>query len=285
MEKKSPLYNNLLPFITCKDNTGDGEDFQVLKNDTYQMLVTYPVPANLHSYYKSDKYISHTNSRKSLFDKVYQRVRKYTLQKKLSLITSFKSEGKRILDVGAGTGDFLSICKKNGWAITGIEPSANARAIAHKKGISLEEDIYSLPLNSFDIITLWHVLEHVENLQEYIVQLQKLLKPNGVLLIAVPNYKSFDAIHYKQFWAAYDVPRHLWHFSQFSIQKLFKEVDMNIVETKPMLFDSYYVSLLSQKYKSSFMNPFKAFYVGWRSNLKAKRTSEYSSLIYVLKNS
>ena len=136
----------------------------------------------------------------------------------------------------------------------------------------------------FDVITMWHVLEHVENLQEYIQQIKELLKENGTLIIAVPNYKSYDAYYFKEFWAAYDVPRHLWHFSQKSITKLFSMENIRLVKTIPMKFDSYYVSLLSEKYKKGKMNPIKAFWIGFISNRKAKRTNMYSSLIYVLKN-
>jgi len=284
MKKGKEFYRELQPLMKCKDHTVSKEFFELLKNEKYKLLVTLPVPTNLENYYKSEKYISHTNSKKSPFDTVYQIVRRYTLKKKLILINSFNTKEKTILDVGAGTGDFLNTCKKNGWRVRGIEPSADARSKALETGIQLEKDLFLLTPRSFDVITLWHVLEHVVDLKEYIQQIKKLLKPNGVLLIAVPNYKSYDALFYKEHWAAFDVPRHLWHFSQFSIQKLFNEVDMKVVKTKPMLFDSYYVSLLSEKYTAGFMNPIKAFYVGFLSNLKARRSSEYSSLIYIIKN-
>jgi len=166
----------------------------------------------------------------------------------------------------------------------GTEPDLGARTIAAKKGIILQEDLAKIEILKFDVITLWHVLEHVENLQEYIAELENLLSNNGRLIIAVPNYKSNDAKYYKEHWAAFDVPRHLWHFSQTSIAKLFADVDMIVEKTLPMKFDSYYVSLLSEKYKSGKMNPIKSFYKGFLSNFKAKATNEYSSLIYVIKN-
>jgi len=136
----------------------------------------------------------------------------------------------------------------------------------------------------FDIITLWHVLEHVSDLDAQIKELKRLLKPKGYLIIAVPNYKSYDADHYKTFWAAYDVPRHLWHFSKNAIQSIFGKFNFILEKTLPMKFDSFYVSLLSEKYKTGKMNYLKAFRIGLRSNIKAKRTGEYSSLIYVLRN-
>lgn len=284
MEIEKKLYTSLKPFLTCKDYTVSGKKFQVKFNEDYQMLVTTPVPENLENYYESENYISHTDSKKTVLDKVYQKVKNVALQQKLKLINSFDTPKKNVLDVGAGTGDFLKHCSNNKWNVLGVEPSLKARDIAHKKGIYLKDNLYKIENTSFDVITLWHVLEHVKDLKTYIKKLKALLKEDGYLVIAVPNYKSYDAKFYKEHWAAFDVPRHLWHFSQKAIQKLFTEVQMEVVQTKPMKFDAYYVSLLSEKYKSQKMNPIKAFYNGFRSNLKAKQNSEYSSLIYVIKN-
>lgn len=283
MNKKIDFYKNLEPFLECKDYTVSGEIYQVKKNTEFDMLVTVPVPKNLGDYYKSENYISHTDSKKSVLDKVYQSVKNITLKRKLKLINSFGTSTKNILDVGAGTGDFLKVCKDNSWNVFGTEPNVDARNIAAKKGVMLHEDLSKIKNSKFDVITLWHVLEHVENLQEYISELENLLAENGRLIIAVPNYKSYDANYYKEHWAAFDVPRHLWHFSQTSISKLFSEVQMTVEKTLPMKFDSYYVSLLSEKYKSGKMNPIKSFQRGFSSNLRAKDTNEYSSLIYVLK--
>ena len=284
MKKEKELYKGLKPFMSCKDHSNTKESFELLLNDDFDMMVTLPVPSDLENYYKSENYISHTDSNKSFIDKVYQSVRKRTLQKKLSLINSFNTTEKKVLDIGAGTGDFLSTCKKDGWNTFGVEPNKEARAISKNKNVKTFNDISLVKENNFDVITLWHVLEHVENLLEYIEVLKNKLKPNGTLIIAVPNYKSFDAKHYKEFWAAFDVPRHLWHFSQNSIKKLFSRVSMKVEKTIPMKYDSYYVSMLSEKYKSGRSNFLKAFYIGFLSNLKARSTTEYSSLIYVIKN-
>ncbi len=285
MTKEKNFYQNLQPFLSCKDHAVSGEVYKVMINKEYDMLVTTPVPKNLASYYKSENYISHTDSKKSLLDKVYQRVKNTTLKRKLKLIDSFKTSSKNILDVGSGTGDFLKVCKNNSWNVFGVEPNLDARNIAAKKGITLQENLSEVKNIQFDVITLWHVLEHVEDLSTYISTLNKLLSKDGKLLIAVPNFKSEDANYYKEFWAAFDVPRHLWHFSQTSIFKLFSSENMIVEQTIPMKFDAYYVSLLSEKYKSGKMNPLKSFYRGFVSNLKANRSKEYSSLIYVLKKS
>ena len=284
MAKKIDFYKKIHPFLDCKDYTVSNEVYKVKINKEYEMLVTTPVPDNLENYYKSENYISHTDSKKSFFDKVYQFVKNYTLKKKLLLINSFKTEERNILDVGAGTGDFLNVCKNNSWNTFGVEPNLDAITIAEKKGVFLKGNILEFKNKNFEIITLWHVLEHVENLQEYIATLKNILSENGRIIIAVPNYKSYDANYYKEHWAAFDVPRHLWHFSQNSIHKLFSEVNMIVEKTVPMKFDSYYVSLLSEKYRSGKSKPINAFYRGLLSNIKAKTTSEYSSLIYVIKN-
>jgi len=267
-----------------------GEKFDLLLDDELDMLVTFPQPKieNLASYYKSETYISHTDANKSLFDKVYQLVKKHTIKQKIKWIESFELEEKTILDIGCGTGDFLEACKNSSWKVTGIEPNEAARNLSIKKvNQNVEADIKTLldeKKQMFDVITMWHVLEHVTNLKEYTAQLKKLLKPKGILVIAVPNYKSYDAKHYGKFWAAYDVPRHLWHFSQKSIEVLFSKLSLELIKTIPMKFDSYYVSLLSEKNKTKTGNPLKAFYNGFKSNRKAKRDKEYSSLVYILKN-
>ena len=190
----------------------------------------------------------------------------------------------KILDIGAGTGDFLATAKKAGWQTTGIEPSDKAKNISISKGVTFAENLESVDSHSFDVITMWHVLEHVPDLENQIKTLKRLVKPNGTIIIAVPNYKSFDAKYYGEFWAAYDVPRHLWHFSKIAIEKLFANENMKLIKILPMIFDSFYVSLLSEKYKNGKMNFIKALYIGLKSNIKAKRNFEYSSHIYVIKN-
>jgi 2-polyprenyl-3-methyl-5-hydroxy-6-metoxy-1,4-benzoquinol methylase len=277
------IKNNLEDYLTCIDFTVSNKSFDLLLNKELELLVTQPVPENLSSYYESEKYISHTDGKKSLFEKVYQLVKTHTLKRKLNLINSFQLPNKTILDVGAGTGDFLKVCKNNSWQVFGTEPSSSARELASKKDIVLNKNLSELIDQKFDVISLWHVLEHVENLSAYIKDLKQLLSEDGKLIIAVPNYKSYDANYYKEFWAAFDVPRHLWHFSQTSIHKLFGAEDIVIEKVLPMKFDAYYVSLLSEKYKSKKMKPINALYRGFISNWKAKSTSEYSSLIYILK--
>jgi len=273
-------------FLTVKDNSVSKETFELIFDENLDMLVTSPQPnvIDLGRYYESEDYISHTDGKRSLFEKAYHFIKNIALKNKLSLINNLDNSKGNLLDIGAGTGDFLLVAKDNGWKSVGIEPSEKARNSAKSKGVELKSNLSDFEDNSFDVITMWHVLEHVPNLEEQIKELKRLLKPNGSIIIAVPNFKSYDANHYKEFWAAYDAPRHLWHFSKMAIKKLFQKENLELVKIYPMKFDSFYVSLLSEKYKTGKMNYIKAFCVGLISNLKAKKTFEYSSHIYVLKN-
>ncbi len=270
-------------YLQTKDYFHTQETFELLYDSELDMLVTHPKPENLSKYYDSKSYISHTDRKETLIDKIYQLIKKYSLKKKYKLIDTFKTEVKTILDIGAGTGDFLKKGIEENWKISGVEPNEIARDIAKEKGVDLEKDLEHLPEQKYDVITLWHVLEHLPNLENQIKKIITKLKPNGYLFVAVPNYKSYDAQKYKHHWAAYDTPRHLWHFSQNSISKLFNNYKLKVVNTKPMYFDSFYVSLLSEKYKTGRPNYFRAFWNGLISNIKAIRTKEYSSIIYILK--
>lgn len=279
-----PFQNNIF-FQKVRDYAVSKEIFELHHNPEYDILITFPKPSleKLPSYYESDDYISHTDGKRSLFEKAYQFIKGIALKNKVKLINAQSQKGK-ILDIGAGTGDFLVAARNDGWETIGIEPSKKAKQIAINKGVEFAESLSILENNSFDVITMWHVLEHVPNLDEYIIELKRLLKPSGAIIIAVPNFKSFDAHYYGKFWAAYDVPRHIWHFSKIAIEKLFAEKNMKLTEVLPMKFDSFYVSLLSEKYKTGSMNYLKAFLVGLQSNYNGKQTKEYSSHIYIIKN-
>ena len=278
--------SNKKHFLTVKDHSVSKETFDLYYDETLDMLITYPQPSveNLGKYYESEDYISHTDNKRSLFEKLYHFIKSIALKNKLNLINSLQPNKGKILDIGAGTGDFLSVAKNDGWKTIGVEPSDRAKAIAKNKGVSFVSATSELENNSFDVISMWHVLEHVPDLDKQIKELKRLLKPTGTLIIAVPNFKSFDAKHYGKFWAAYDVPIHFWHFSKTAIKLLFEKEEMKLEKVLPMKFDSFYVSLLSEKYKSGIMNFVKAFFIGLQSNWKAKNNFEYSSHIYILKN-
>lgn len=268
-----------------KDHSVTQETFTLHYDASLHMYRTHPKPLEkkLSRYYNSEDYISHTDGKRSLFEKVYQYVKKIMLSRKHNLINKYHPKGGELLDLGAGTGDFVEYLSNKYWKVVGVEPNKKARSLAQEKGFTFFNDISKLENSKYDVITMWHVLEHVYDLDEQIYWLKKNLSKEGTLFIAVPNFESYDASHYKEHWAAYDVPRHLYHFSQKSIETLFGKYGLEVVSVKPMKFDSYYVSLLSEKYKNSKSNFFKAIKVGFTSNTKARASGQYSSKIYVIK--
>ena len=271
--------------LKVKDHSVTGEIFELKHDPILDMLITTPKPAveELGRYYESEDYISHTDQRRSIFEKVYHIVRAFALKSKIGIINKGMSRRGRLLDIGAGTGDFLVAANADGWDGVGVEPNNSARDIATAKGVQFTDTTQAIADQSVDVITMWHVLEHVPDVSGQIAELKRLLKPDGKIIIAVPNYKSYDAAYYKEFWAAYDVPRHLSHFSQTSIARLFAEQNLAVVKHIPMLFDSFYVSMLSEKYKYGRIR-LNAIFIGLKSNLKARKTGEYSSVIYVIRH-
>ena len=290
MSKKCPWCNseNNHKFLELKDYFLTQEDFEILECNDCKLLFTspYPTPDKIGDYYKSEDYLSHNEEKKSLFAKIYNKVKRINIKNKFNIAVSHQPSAISLLDIGCGVGDFLLYAKEKGCNITGIEPSEDARTIAEKKlecKILSPEELQNIPDNSFDIITMWHVLEHVADLKTEIQHLQRILKKDGKLVLALPNYKSYDAEYYKDKWAAYDVPRHLSHFSQTSIKNIFKETNLQLIDTKPLKWDSFYISMLSEQYLNSKNSFLKGVLTGWKSNRKAKKSGEYSSLVYIFK--
>ena len=285
--------------MACVDYTVSRETFKIVACDKCGFKFTNPRPApdELGKYYQSEEYVSHSGTKKGLVNKLYHWVRNYTLGKKLQLIylhTQYSEPlSPTLLDIGCGTGEFLNVCKLShiarspaGWNVKGIEPDARAREFATKTyGIDVgeESELKTLPNDSYDIITLWHVLEHVPALNERIEELKRLIKPEGKIIVAVPNCSSWDAKTYGAFWAAYDLPRHLYHFTPKDMKTLFSKHGMYITEVLPMRFDSFYVSMLSDKYKFGKTSLIRSTWNGLKSNLKAIKTGQtFSSQIYVI---
>lgn len=273
-------------FLKSTDFFLTQEKFTIVKCESCGFLFVNPRPdANkIGSYYKSTNYISHSNTRKGAFNKLYHFIRKRNHKSKLNIIQKYVKPGS-VLDIGCATGEFLAYCQKNGWKTTGVEPDESARNYAkNTNSISVYDESYFEKTggDQFDVVTLWHVLEHVYPLAERIRQIKNLLTEHGLLVVAVPNPNSFDAKFYNEYWAGYDLPRHIYHFGQNQIKELFDKNGFSLTEILPMKFDSYYVSLLSEKYKNGKSNWIKAFFTGWRSNRFAqKNNNEYSSLIYL----
>lgn len=270
-------------YLNTKDYANTGEAFTLMLDEQLQLLRTTPCPDKLENYYRHKTYISHTDRSDTFLEKLYQRVKKYSLHKKLSWVKKHAGSARSVLDVGAGTGSFVSFLKSRGWNIEGIEPSEKARAIADSKGIDLFKSTNELSERKYDVITLWHVLEHFQNLDDELDALLNHVKEDGTLIIALPNFKSYDAKYYGEYWAAYDVPRHVWHFSRSAVEKIFQERGWRVTKTKPMIFDAFYISLLSEEYRGNKFKWLSACWRGFLSNLHALNSGEYSSLVYVLK--
>lgn len=278
-----PQFDN---YLICQDYTVTNESFALVKCTKCELVFTNPRPKDdeLGKYYQSEEYISHTDKGNSLINVLYKLVRSYTLSQKRKLINSYNSNGT-VLDYGCGTGNFLKALQKKGRLVYGIEPDAKARKIVSDKLTSkIHSSIQEIQGDTkFDVVTAWHVIEHVSNLKETLKDIRKKINKGGYFIVAVPNLKSFDSTYYGEHWAAYDVPRHLYHFSQSSFKNLAEKTKFKLVDILPMKFDSFYVSILSEKYKSGKSKILRGFLTGLKSNSKAAKSGEYSSLIYVLK--
>lgn len=272
-------------FLKSKDFTFSKEEFTVQKCVSCGFRFTNPIPTeeNIGSYYDVDNYMSHaTNAKKGLMPFVYKKVRNINVANKIKLVNEF-AQGKSLLDIGAGNGFFLNACKNSGFEVAGLEPDENARRVALSDySLSLQDpcEIKNIPDQSVDVITMWHVLEHVYHLKRDIAEYKRVLKDDGAIVLALPNIDSFDANHYKEYWDGLDLPIHLYHFTPKDVSNLFSSFDMEVVKMEPMKFDAYWVSMNSEKFKEG--STIKAFYIALKSNLKAKN-GKYSSQMYVLK--
>src|SRR5260221_684054 len=294
----SLIHYNSCPSCNCEnlqlalkaiDHTVSHETFEIWECQQCGLRLTQNVPdaASVGAYYRSDNYISHTNTNEGLINRLYHLVRKQTLSNKYRLISSAtRTRQGKLLDIGAGTGAFVAHMKQQGWEVTGLEPDEVAREKARtdNRVQLLEMDqLFSFPPVSFDAITLWHVLEHVHELHPYMERLKTLIKRDGRIFIAVPNYTSYDAAVYQGAWAAYDVPRHLYHFSPDAMENLLTGRELQLQYSQPMRFDSFYISLLTERYRNGRGNILKAAWTGLISNMRAfVDKAKCSSLIYII---
>jgi len=272
------------------DHFVSGEVFPIYSCDQcgFHMTGNLPPDDQMDQYYQSDDYISHSDTRKGLFNRIYHTVRNLMLNEKLNIVkrTTGKTTG-RVLDIGAGTGYFMNFAARKGWETTGTERNSEARRFA-KEHWKLEllpgDHLFDLPPASFDAISMWHVLEHLPDQDKYWKTLFRLLPEGGFLFIALPNFCSFDAVHYKEKWAAWDVPRHLWHYAPENIIRQAGNYGFRLTGMKRMPFDAFYVSILSEKYKKSQFPLMKGLFYGkisWLASLIDVKKS--SSVIYIFR--
>lgn len=276
--------------LTCVDHYATGEMFHLCRCRECGFLFTqdFPVEDEIGRYYETPDYISHTDTRKGAMNTVYHHVRTYMLGRKARLVEheAHRKEG-RLLDIGTGTGYFADTMRRRGWQVEAVEKSAQARAFAREHfGLEVKPHtaLKDFAPGTFDVITLWHVMEHLEHLNETWETLRSLLTDRGVLVVAVPNCSSFDAWRYGAYWAAYDVPRHLWHFTPDTIQRFGAKHGFILAERHPMPFDAFYVSMLTEKHmrrSCTFLRGMLTGTLAWLSSLVRKERS--SSMIYVFR--
>jgi len=278
---------NFLPYLKTKDYFLTGEEFSLVQCKDCGFVFTNPIPklSELSKYYDSPDYLSHTANSFSFTAEIYKLFRNANIRKKFKLVQSY-AKGKNILDIGCGTGELLHYFNEQGWDTLGVEPNSSARDFANKTyqlQVLEESEINTITESSFDVISMWHVLEHVPDLNSRMKQLKQILKKDGLLIIALPNLDSPDAKKYGAHWAGLDVPRHLYHFTESSFKTLLGKHNMQLVEAVPMKFDAFYVSLLSEKYRKHKLPYLPAMISGLQSNLQARKQNSFSSMIFVVR--
>lgn len=264
-----------------RDHFVSGESFDLLWSDRKGVLKTDPVPHRLEDYYAGPEYASHEEGGSGWKGRMYRGVRHFQHGLKYAWVKRLSPKPGIALDVGTGTGEWPDYLSKRGWAVRATEPSAKGRSRATAKGVQITQDFMSLEGEAFDLITLWHVMEHIGSLDKALAQINRLCSPNGYVIVAVPNFLSWDAGHYGVFWAAWDVPRHIWHFSRAGLIALYEEHGFSLVRTYPLWADAFYVSLLSEGYKRGRASVVRALWSGLRSNMRSLLDSEPSSRVYV----
>ncbi|MCK5337800.1 MAG: class I SAM-dependent methyltransferase [Bacteroidales bacterium] len=274
----------------CKDHFVSGEKFKLAVCETCGFCFTNPRSPidQISPYYESDAYVSHSKTSSGITNRLFHLSRNYTISYKKRILKKYTS-GNTILDYGCGTGDFLNAMDRAGWDCSGIEPNEGARNQASQNkslAITDEAGLSDIPDGSLDAISLWHVLEHIYPISERLSSFHEKLSPDGTLFVALPNMNSYDARRYGSYWAAFDVPRHIYHFTPESINTLMKEHGFDMIASRPMLLDAFYISMLSEKYKSGRSKIIQAGLTGLLSNIQASvKGRNYSSLIYIFKKS
>ncbi len=275
--------------LTLHDHSISHEDFSTHDCDGcgFRFTNPRPTPSAIGDYYKDSNYISHNSSGKGFLEHLYRIARKRALRRKAALIREYVGDG-RALDIGCGTGEFLAQLMSRGFQVTGIEPDLGARERAISNfSIPVFPALEQIPAQEqFRVITLWHALEHVPDPKGTFKTLYALLEPGGLLVIAVPDRESWDRSYYNSYWAAWDVPRHLSHFRRMDVHRLIHEHGFEILDTRRMPLDAFYIALLSEGYRGShaiWRYP-KAMAIGLWSNLSSFLSNRpTSSTLFIAK--
>lgn len=239
--------------LTCRDTLTRLGDFTIAScaDCGFRFTNPYPSPDDIHAFYASDDYTPVTNSTRGLLNKGYHLARRVMLRAKRRLVRRLARRATgTLLDIGCGTGEFPATMKQGGWDVQGVEPFAPARdSAATRFGIPVTDlpGQALLPGHAYDVITLWHVLEHAHDIHHSMAEIARLLKPGGLALIGIPNCASWDAQFYGPDWAAYDTPRHLHHFTPATLGRLAGQHGFRVTSLHPLLFDPLYIPLLSEK--------------------------------------
>ena len=267
-----------------RDHLVSQESFDIYWDEKEQFGWTdFKNTSDLSAYYQAEEYYSHQEQPKTFIQKIYSFTRGLMFHYKHNITSPFLFKGASILDIGSGTGDFLSFMNSKGYEVTGVENNPKAILISQKNDIKIHENISKLSDNSFDLITLWHVLEHLPDPEETFKNTFNLLNKSGHLIVAVPNIYSLDKDYYCENWAGFDVPRHLWHFSTPFLINFASKYNFELIRTKPLLLDALYISFLSEKQKGSRFSFLRGMVKGVYFNLRALRSKRYSSLVFVFK--
>jgi 2-polyprenyl-3-methyl-5-hydroxy-6-metoxy-1,4-benzoquinol methylase len=278
-------YLNVPDWLVSKEN------FELKKcgNCSFIFTANAPLLENAGPYYESEEYVEHTDTNKGLIYGVYHQARKLMLKFKLSNIRSY-SKSTKLLDIGSGSGYFINYMKQNGYNVSGVEIS--------DKAVALCKDKFDISVNSpteflaeklpkdFDIITMWHVFEHVYSFNEYFDILHKSLKENGHVFVALPNPNCFEAKHYKNYWNGFDTPRHLWHFTPKTFKQFAEGHGFEMISMKRLPLDPFFNAMVSSSYKSGLKFLPYTFTIGLISFINGLiNRDKASSLIYILKKS
>jgi SAM-dependent methyltransferase len=279
----------LAPWLLCRDTLVSHKPFQLARCSACGLVFTQDCPGEeeMPAYYQAEEYISHNPDAKGFMNRIYLFTREFMVNRKRKYIRAATGlNSGSLLDIGCGTGHFANTMKKAGWNVTGIEPDEKARnyaVTAFGLKVLLPGQIKDLEGKSFDCITMWHVLEHFHDPFGYAAEIGRLLKPGGVCLAALPNCRSFDAGYFRSDWAAYDVPRHLWHFTPSTFSEFADKTGFSVKKTGVLPLDVFYISILSEKARGVTLPFLSGLLKGsWFALRSLFRRSGSSSLYYLL---